>query len=473
MKKLLCMVLAILVFASSIVPAAWAGEVDILVRKLVEKGILDESEGKVMLEEIRFESAKKDAVKKQEIVEEAQEDIAELTRKEIESILVKQNIAKPKKDSFQVYWKDGLRFDTADKNFKLKVGGRIMAHTAWQKQETKLKDTVGKASGSAEFRRARLYMSGDIYKDFFFKAQYDFAGGDADFKDVYLGMKNIPYLGAFKIGHFKEPFSLEELTSSKYITFMERGLPNVFAPSRNWGAEFSNTLFNKRATWAAGIFRPSDGYGNYSGSGWNFTGRLTALPWYEDKGEKLLHIGTAWTVHDPRGTVRYRQRPEDHLSPRYVDTGTFQIDYASLFNVELALVYGPFSLQSEFIQGWVDQSHNNSSHTCFPSFYAYASYFLTGEHRKYKTSKGCFSRVKPKKNFSIKDKTWGAWELGVRYSYLDLEDKNIEGGIMQDITAGVNWHWNPNMRVMGNYVHSNRNRVGGADILEARFQVDF
>ncbi len=64
-------------------------------------------------------------------------------------------------------------------------------------------------------------------------AQYDFAGGDADFKDVYVGLKKLPGVGTLKVGHFKEAFGLEELTSSKYITFIERSLPTeAFAPSR-------------------------------------------------------------------------------------------------------------------------------------------------------------------------------------------------------------------------------------------------
>ena len=46
--------------------------------------------------------------------------------------------------------------------------------------------------------------------------------------------------------------SLEELTSSKYITFMERSLPNVFAQGRNTGFQIANAFADRRATAAVG-----------------------------------------------------------------------------------------------------------------------------------------------------------------------------------------------------------------------------
>ena len=88
------------------------------------------------------------------------------------------------------------------------------------------------------------------------------AGGDADFKDVYMQLKNVPYIGNIKVGHFKEPFSMEELTSSKYITFLERALPNAFAPSRNTGIQLHDTLLDGRMTYAVGIFKDVNSYGD-------------------------------------------------------------------------------------------------------------------------------------------------------------------------------------------------------------------
>lgn len=164
---------------------------------------------------------------------------------------------------FNAYWKEGIRLDSKDENFKLKIGGRIMLDWATIDPDSQLEDDFPDLEGTGvEFRRARLYTSGTVYGSVEFKVQYDFAGGDADFKDVYLGLKKVPGVGHIKVGHFKEPFSLEGLTSSKYITFMERALPNAFSPSRNTGIMLHNPVLDKRMTWAVGYFYNTDDYGD-------------------------------------------------------------------------------------------------------------------------------------------------------------------------------------------------------------------
>ncbi|NIA15336.1 MAG: porin [Nitrospiraceae bacterium] len=380
-------------------------------------------------------------------------------------------------EDFRVYWGKGLRLDSRDGRFKLKIGGRIQNDFAFFDENSTLRKVFGDNENDTEFRRARLYISGTIYDRYAFKAQYDFAGGDADFKDVFVAANKIPYAGQLKIGHFKEPFSLEELTSSKYITFMERALPNVFAPSRNMGLQLSNHHFNDRFTWSVGLFRETDRFGGgVDDGGFNWTGRVTGLPWYADDGRKLLHVGLSYSRRNPGGLIRFRQRPETHLAQtRYVDTGEFLAEDVQLYNAEFALVFGPFSLQGEYMRA--DAGTVLAGDTDFDGWYVQASWFITGEHRRYKNSLGVFDRIKPSNNFGWGEEQGpGAWELAVRLSNLDLDDGFFRGGNESNVTAALNCYLNPNMRVMLNAVHAEIDHIyydGNADSVMARFQIDF
>ena len=373
---------------------------------------------------------------------------------------------------FRVYWKQGLNLVTLDENFKLKIGGRLQTDWLFSSEDNAIKSDIGEQEDGVEIRRARIYFSGLIYENVEYKLQLDFEGGDADFKDAYLGLTDFP-LGTLRMGHFKEPFSLDELTSSKYITFLERALPNVFAPGRNMGFMLHNTCPDERMTTAIGVFRDTDDYGeNVDDGGYNITGRVTVLPIYENKGAQLLHLGAAYSYRNPDDSIRYRQRPEAHLTDRFVDTGSFAGDQVDLVGLEAALVDGPFSLQGEYMMADADRLSGSNSDVDFDGYYVQASYFLTGEHRRYKTTEGAFSRIKPKKNYSAAGGP-GAWELKARYSGLDLSDKDITGGELDNISAGLNWYLNPNTRIMWDYVHADKDNIGEADMLMMRLQFDF
>lgn len=372
---------------------------------------------------------------------------------------------------FRVFWKEGLNLATEDGNFKLKIGGRLQTDWFWSSEDKDIKSNIGEQEDGVEFRRARLYFSGLIYDNVEYKLQLDFEGGDADFKDAYLGLTDFP-LGKLRMGHFKEPFSLDELTSSKYITFLERALPNAFAPGRNTGLMLQNVAADERMTTAIGVFRDTDNYGEDSGDdgGYNITGRITALPIYEDKGASLLHIGAAYSYRNPDDSLSYDASPEAHLASDFIDTGSFVSDQVDLVGLEAAWVNGPLSLQGEYITA--DADRINSSDVGFDGYYVQASYFLTGEHRSYKTSEAAFSRIKPKKNYSY-GSGCGAWEIKARYSELDLKDANITGGELNNITAGLNWYLNPNTKIMWDYVHADKDNVGQADMFMMRLQFDF
>jgi phosphate-selective porin OprO/OprP len=417
------------------------------------------------------------------VVQAGSSELAEMKQKltDLESRMAhleeKQNTESSPTD-FRVFWKEGLNFDSQDGSFKLKIGGRLQTDWFWSSEDDSIKSNVGEQEDGVEFRRARIYFSGLIYDNVEYKLQLDFEGGDADFKDAYLALTDFP-LGTLQMGHFKEPFSLDELTSSKYITFLERALPNVFAPSRNTGFMLHNVAFNERITAAIGVFRDTDDYGeNVDDGGYNVTGRVTALPIYKDKGASLLHIGVGYSYRNPDDSLQYRQRPEAHLADYFVDTGSFTSDQADLLGLEAAWVNGPFSMQSEYIKA--NASRIGGSDVSFDGYYVQAGYFLTGEHRSYKTSEAAFSRTKPKKNYSSPSRDGqahgggcGAWEVKARYSELDLNDGGITGGELDNITAGLNWYLNPNTKIMWDYVHTDKDTVGQADIFMMRLQFDF
>lgn len=378
-----------------------------------------------------------------------------------------------KKDILIPRWKDSLTFTTEDKQFEVKIGGRLHLDSVWFNPESKVEDKVGSIKDGAETRRAHLAIKGSMYEDYIYQIEYDFAPANPLMRDSYLGLKNVPYLGTVRAGHFFEPFGMDNLTSTNYMTFLENPLPNLaFAPLRNLGIAATSTAFNERMEWEAGIFRDADNQGRAISNEYNLTGRLTVLPWYKDKGEKLLHIGVAYSLRHPKQTLQYSAKPEANLSPNFVNTGSFNAKSNHLLGYEATFLSGPFSLQAEYIGNIVDQGGDRHD-TYFQGLYLQASYLLTGETKPYLKPYGVFGRVRPKKNFSLKDKTWGAWEAALRYSYLDLDEDNINGGILSDVTLGLNWYLNPNMRIMLNYIYANRNGYGNADIVQTRFQVDF
>jgi phosphate-selective porin OprO/OprP len=372
-------------------------------------------------------------------------------------------------NDLRAYWNEGLKFETADKNFQLAVGGMIQDDWFWSGEDKELKARVGEQADGTEFRRVRLNVQGTVYQNAEYKLEVDFATGTTTLKDAYLGLTDLP-IGKLRMGHFREPFSLDELTGDRFGTFIEKGLPNAFAPSRNAGFMLYNAVLQNRATWAVGVFKDTDDRGRIvDDGGYSETGRVTVLPIYENDGASLVHLGAAYSHRNPNNDVlRYSAQPEAHLANIFVDTRSFVADEAQLLGFEAACVNGPFSAQGECILANVNRLRG-ASDVDFSSYYVQGSYFLTGEHRVYQTSGGVFDRVRPKNNFGSGG--MGAWEVAARYSDIDLNA--LSGGRLQDITAGLNWYLNPIMRVMWDYIHADKQDVGDADMLVMRLSVDF
>lgn len=371
---------------------------------------------------------------------------------------------------------DKLVFTSADGSTSLRIGGRVHNDWAWISSDNDAEATIGVFEDGNEFRRARIYISGHIHKWLIFKTQYDFEDGEADFKDVYAGIRGVPCIGTFRAGQFKEPFGLEQLTSSNEITFMERSNADSFTPARNTGFMIDNCFCDERATFAVGVFRDTDGFGDSKGDGeYNYTGRFTFLPIYQDKGEVLIHTGVAASIRSPNDDmVRYVDNREVHLAPNAADTGNIMnVEDVMLLGLELAAVWGCVSVQGEYTRSCVDGPGGNNPD--FDAWYVMASCIVTGEHRPYRTKTGVFGNPKPGSNFDAEKGTWGAIELVGRYSTLDLTDGMVTGGDVDSISGGVNWYLNPNARIMFNYVHSEYDEgiSGDSDAFQMRFQFNF
>ena len=381
----------------------------------------------------------------------------------------------------------------------VKVGGRIHLDTNAFIQDD-ISELQAKQHDAVGFRRARLKAFGEMFHVIDYKIAFDFAniGPEVRYKDVYITFKELPYLGHVRVGHFKEPFSLEHIESSDNFTLMERSLgTETFVPNRNLGVMAFDTWADERGTWAIGGFsrRTQDEgrrFESVESGGMAMTMRGTFLPWYDEasNGRRLLHTGLGYSYRDVsnRGggvwdLVRFRARPEAYFAKRVVDTGNLNdIPAYQVLGAEAALVHGPFSVQSEWFGAFVRQSGNQRD-LSFNGCYGQVSYFLTGEHRPYKKSAGAFGRVVPHENFfRVRTENGnictglGAWELAYRYSYLDLTSLDVAGGRVGDHTCGVNWYLNPYARIMFNYVYSQTwDSLGEGDlnIFETRFQVTF
>ncbi len=386
--------------------------------------------------------------------------------------------AKPTGDKlFTAFWKDNLRLETADGQFKVRLGGRLQLDWAFVDDDDDIAEMFGDQEDGVEIRRSRLDFRGLVYGNIEWRTEYDFSGGDADFTNVYIGLLDVPVVGNIRVGYFEQPLALEKINSNSYLTFMERGSLNGVVTGMGHGIMFHNRELENRLSWSAGVFRSADSFGNApDDDNWALTGRVTGLPWLQEDGRKLLHIGAGYSHQDPGdGTLGYGNRPESHLVDVMVSTGDMRLNSVETVALEAALVYGPFSAQAEFAQSWVNELRDSDEDPEFHGFYVYCSYFLTGEYRPYDKGDGTFTRVRPKKNFLLGEDEIGpgAWELAVRYSHLDLDDTPVDGGELGNFTAGVNWYLNPCTRVMFNYVFTDLEDVGDMNVFQMRFQVAF
>jgi phosphate-selective porin OprO/OprP len=404
-----------------------------LLKALQENGTIDEQTYQLVKNVAQTESENEKKV------------VQEITREEV-SHSVDKAADKAVKEQFEIASKELAKEKQEKSENSIRIGGRIQIDAA-----TYNGDIAGHSDGT-EIRRARLFAQGNLGTAWGYKFQYDFADDIVidGIRDAYLDFKGFESF-KIRVGHTKEPFSLQNMTSSKYVLFTERALPIVFTRGRNLGLEVIHNDKNWSA--AVGIFgRGVNGAELDNDEGFGASSRVTYAPINEEN--RVLHLGAtaAFRSTGSIDALRFRVRPESHLTnTRLVDTGFFDADSYNRFVGEAAFISGPFHVQGEYYHTSVDRDISTNADLDFSGFYVEGSWFLTGESMNYKPSKGTYNRVTPK---GIVGKGGiGAWQVALRFSSLDLTDEDITGGEEDNFTLGLNWYATPNIRFAANYVN--------------------
>ena len=399
---------------------------------------------------------------------------------------------------------DGAWEDLSAEKWTVKLGGHVqMDYINWAQAD----EPPIPAQNYFEFRRLRLTADGTGYGVYDFRLQMTLEPptvgttiapvpglgipiGTPLVKDAYFSINEIPLIGRWRIGNFFVPFGLEQVTNDTFNVFLERSIPteNIFTASRQIGMATYNCTEDKNITWSTGLFLDSGSDVEFQkkriddNQGVRASGRLTWLPYYDEpsNGRYLVHtgVGVLYTK-DQDQRVRFSARPQIHEGPRLIDSGILPADEYTTGNVELAIVRGPLTIQSEAYVSNVNML--TGSNVSVGGAYVHASYFLTGENRIYERfgQHGAqFGRNAPFSNvFAVPGAlSLGAWEMKARWSCLDLDP--IGRGQYNDFTFGFNWYWSDRTRLMFDWIHpvTTTQTVFGAhnsDILATRWDFNW
>jgi len=400
-----------------------------------------------------------------------------LFAEEIKKTEITKNSKKINNGNFA--WENGRLYFRSEKNFSLKFDGRIYLDFAHYSGSDYAFD-------GSDLRRGRIAFKVKLYKLWRAEFGIDVADNKVETKDMWMA-RLFGNNSMLKVGQFKVPFSMEELTSSLIITFMERSLANTFAPGRRmsigynyWGkyGQISTSVFGQEF----GDSTEKKGDEEYGGA---LRGSLSYLT-----SNIVIHLGIGSfieTTEDNQGIIKKDSLPESKISKiKYLDTGEIKdVKYNHVSNIELALSYKFIRLQAEYMFNIVFRE-NNKRNLSFSGYYAHIGVFLTGEKKPYSIKAGKFLLVHPKRD-------WGAVELAFRFSSLNLNDIGInenteryEGGTAKQYTLGLTWFFNRNFRLMFNYSYADHSKQAdgnrnykvpnnGIDmhILQSRFLANF
>jgi phosphate-selective porin OprO/OprP len=309
--------------------------------------------------------------------------------------------------------------------------------------ETALKDRF-------RLRRARINLTGDFAENFDFKVEGDFGQGDGlnanrtafSATDIFVNWHQFPEAQA-KIGQYKAPYGLEQLTSDTTIYLIERSLPTgAITPDRQigaqlWGKPFTNVWPDQKdlLTYYAGIFNGNGRNVSVNdNNNFMYVGRLESTlfktkVWGQESSLKLG--ADVLNSRDDKGTnispsLNLLVNSDGSLSP-FVLPGA---DERTAWGLDAWLKLGPFDLIGEYLQEKVNGRTVNGVLPGFENFTT-NGFYITG---------GYF--LIPKKLQAV-----------VRWEDLNPGQKGNDG--IRSITGGLNYYIHgDDIKLMVNYIHT-------------------
>jgi len=298
-------------------------------------------------------------------------------------------------------------------------------------------------------RRARVNLTGDFAEQFDFKVEGDFGQGDGlnsnrtafSGTDIWLNWHQFP-AAQIKVGQWKAPFGLDQLTPDTSLYTIERTLPTgAITPDRQigaqlWGKPLTNIWPEQKdlLTYYAGIFN-GNGKNTTVNDNNNFmyVGRLESTLFQDvfGKGSFLKLGGDVLNSRDDKG-VNISQsgnllvNADGSLSP-FTLPGA---DERTAWSVDAWLKLGPFDLIGEYLQEKVNGRTVNGVPPGFANFTT-DGFYVTG---------GYF--LIPKKLQAV-----------VQWQYLNPGQKGDDG--LYSILGGLNYYIHgDDLKLMVNYIHT-------------------
>jgi phosphate-selective porin OprO/OprP len=328
---------------------------------------------------------------------------------------------------------------------------------------------------STDLRRSRLELGGTVDDAWKFKFDIDIkdklGGSNAHLHTVGVGYTGLKTFDVF-IGRTKEPFGLEELTSSKSISSIER---NYFTEATDTDSqpEFGIRLDSKgsRLGWSIGLFNPA---GNPKKSDGGDRIALTGR-WFGaliDTDSKTLHLGIAVTDRNIDQPIQQKGFALDIAeSGGKLDSSSLTIDSDRQWGVEGLYISGPFSLQSEIFVKKVGGANGGPSGDVH-HYYSQATYSLTGERRGYNAKSGIADIIKPSAD------GW-AVELVGKLDHIELDIDGAPTEVVSGYLAGLNLYPNKNVKLMLNVIRVTSEKIATANdddaatVISTRLQLAF